>query len=349
MNATAINNATITFTKKTTGIAKAKVLILGDYGVGKTHYALTFPEPLVIDTENALGFFRNRFDFMDAHTRSYDEINQLMDQAIAKRIPGETLVIDSITSIYKALQEAHPDDVFYKIITKKFTKLIDKLYGKIPMHVVMTAWEKPEYAAEGTIIPGRKNPIGEDERVVTGYTIEANRKALFAFDFVFRIVIDKNTKRRYAVVLKSRSDRWTVGDEIENPSFADFEGILTGDKFAPIMTNEEAAEIDVAAEEREAAAVRVVQAMAKEIKNDEATVHPFGSDSHIKQLIKRYNNLAPEIEKIKDITIGAWIRQQGIAYETSLSDDQRKTVVEKIEAMIVKVEKPKTENIEVAA
>ena len=43
----------ITFTEETDGVAYAKVLILGDSGVGKTHFGLTFPEPLAIDTENA--------------------------------------------------------------------------------------------------------------------------------------------------------------------------------------------------------------------------------------------------------------------------------------------------------
>ena len=319
----------ITFTKKPAENAKAKVLVLGDYGVGKTHYGLTFPEPLVIDTENALGFFRNRFDFQDAHTRSYDEINQLMDQAIAQGINGKTLIVDSITSIYKALQEAHPDDPFMKITTKKFTKLIDKLYGKVPMHVVMTAWEKPEYAAEGTKIPGRDKPIEEGERVITGYTVEANRKALFAFDFVFRLVVDKQTKRRYAVVLKSRSDKWQIGDEIENPSFADFDGILTGDKFTPIMTNDEAALIDLAAEKQE----KIAEQVAKTKNENTNEVVIPGSIEHIRTLIGEYNLISST--PIRGITPSNWLRQQGFLFgEEGMNDDQKKQAVDLIQNMI---------------
>ena len=320
----------ITFTKKPAGTAKAKVLIMGDYGVGKTHYGLTFPEPLVIDTENALGLFRNRFDFADAHTRSYDEINQLMEQAIANRVPGKTLIVDSITSVYKALQEAHPVDPFMKNTTKKFNKLIDKLYGKVPMHVVMTAWEKAEYAAEGSKIPGRDKVVQEGERIVVGYKVDANQKALFAFDFVFRLVVDSITNRRYAVVLKSRSDKWKKGDEIENPSFADFEGILNGEQFTPIMLNEEAAEIDIAADEREAAAERVVAAT---VKDNSAPVH--GSDEHIKKLIQDYNLIAEE--PIRGMSVTNYLRNQGFEIgESGLTEEQREKVIALFEGMIAK-------------
>ena len=52
----------------------AKILVIGDAGAGKTHFGMTFPDPYFIDTEGGVGFFANRFQFKDVHTRSYADI-----------------------------------------------------------------------------------------------------------------------------------------------------------------------------------------------------------------------------------------------------------------------------------
>ena len=328
----------ITFTEGTGGIRYAKVLVLGDSGVGKTHFGLTFPEPLAIDSENALAFFEDRFKFKSARTRSYDEINQLMDQAINGRISGKTLVVDSITGVYKALQEAHPDDAFMKITSKKFNKLIDKLYGKVPMHVVMTAWEKAEYAAKGTKIPGTNEIVGKDDRIVLGYKADVNQKAIYAFDFVFRLMFDTRTKRRYAIVIKSRSNKWQIGEEIENPSFADFESIINVNaKFTPSMLNEEAAEIDLAAEKREEAAMKVAAATVKDVTEAPAS----GSREHIRSLLGDYNLIATE--KIKGIKATDWLRQQGFEFTDWLTVEDQPKAVALIEGMIAKEQERDTQ------
>lgn len=353
----------ITFESKPAGLAKIKVLIMGDSGVGKTHFGLTFPNPLVVDTENALPMFRNRFTFKEATTRSYSEINELMDQAIAKRVPGDTLIIDSLTSIYTALQDAHPNDPYMKTTTKKFRSLIDKLYGKVPMHVVMTAWEKPEYAPVGSIIEGTNEKVGKDDRVITGYKMDGNSKAIYAFDFVLRLQYDAKKRMRYATVVKSRSDKWKPGDVIQDPSWEDFKGLVSGLEFQPSMSNDEAAIIDNAADAKSKNAPQTTTlTVAPEKQKTLSSVPAFGGNTHIKELFRQYMENSLEREYTSELD---FLKKNKLVNERGTLDiggdlELRKSAVEKLQELIksqtskppvktedkAKVEDPKIEMLE---
>jgi len=97
-----------------------KVLIFGEPEVGKTHFALTFPEPIfVIDTEFGVAPLLSKEPFknkdirvfeacqLDVDTVEVDPIKSIeaVEQAITalQRVDKGTIVIDSATDIWQWL------------------------------------------------------------------------------------------------------------------------------------------------------------------------------------------------------------------------------------------------------
>jgi len=85
---------------------RAKVLLIGEAGSGKTHAALTFPNPAVIDAEGSVDWFADRFKFKAVATKSYSDVRDLIRSVREGHVPCETVVIDSLTTIYNGLINA---------------------------------------------------------------------------------------------------------------------------------------------------------------------------------------------------------------------------------------------------
>lgn len=277
----------ITFTEKPVRPLKIRLLLSGNAGTGKTWTSLGFPSPLVANTEGerALDPVRSLFKFKDANTRSVGEINELLDQIIAGKIEGETFVLDSGSRLWKAIQEDHPTDTYQKEINKEFGAVVDKMYEKVPIHVVVTAWEKVEYYSEGSVVPGRETPVQKDEKIVKEYHADAHKTLEHTFDFHVRMAFDESTETYYGTVLKARGDKWVRGQRIDNLSYKDFLGIIG-------ETAEAELEIETTVRERAAATV------AAETVKDNGEEPQRGSDKHVMQLLGVYNKLVPEEKRL---------------------------------------------------
>jgi hypothetical protein len=232
----------LTFQKVKPSARRAKVLLLGEAGSGKTHLALTFPKPAVIDAEGSINWFADRFDFVAVPTKSYQDVRAIIAQARTGAMPGETLVIDSLTSIYNGLLNAAATEredlrpLDWGRIKRKFSTLLDELYHTLPMHVVCIGWIKPEYAKAGDVVNGKT--VSSSDLIKTGETFDGDRKALYAFDFVIKMEVVKG--KYYGTVLKTRSGGLQTGARIENFSWKTIEPLLgQGENTYHGMTDEE--------------------------------------------------------------------------------------------------------------
>ena len=165
----------------------------------------------------------------------------LIKDVRAGRVACDTLVVDSITSIWNVIQRSFPDDRYFKIIKPKFRDFVDFLYEKLDKHVVMTAWEKELYAAPGTVVNGKT--VDAKDMVSIGKTLDADKKAMFGFDFVVRIFEERG--KRYGEVLKSRSHKLPKGTRIATsfddvPAWKIFEPLLSSVDFEERQTEAEA-------------------------------------------------------------------------------------------------------------
>ncbi len=219
--------------------ARAKVLLIGPAGAGKTHAALTFPKPAVIDAEGSIGWFKDRFAFDAVATKSYSDVRDLIRQVRANPSGYETIVIDSLTTVYNGLINVASQGR----IKRKFSQLLDELYYQLPMHVVCIGWIKAEYAKAGSVVGGKT--VKDNDMIVLGEQFDGDKKTEHAFDFIFKID-GNNGKKTRAVVLKSRSGQFAKGSVIEDFGWSTLAPLFSGrtETLKRGMTDEEQVSYD---------------------------------------------------------------------------------------------------------
>jgi GTPase SAR1 family protein len=235
-----------------------KILLFGDSGCGKTHFALqsTPGKILVFDAESGTDLFEGRkgFDFDywtdddGLKTASIRELNKAIDylETPEGRKQYETFVIDPISDIWDNIQAQRLDYKEEKTIekAKKYNKEIDlddknetevdsfnvkdwsdmkRIYKNmmlrlknLPQNIILIAREKEisETKPDGSIVR-----TGE-------YTYEAEKNTKYAVDFNVRLIFDEKTKKRYAVIAKTRSDEFEKSQRFDSPTFAIFDGLV---------------------------------------------------------------------------------------------------------------------------
>lgn len=169
--------------KATLNDACIKVLVWGESGSGKSRFALSAPNPLVIDLEGSTRLYANEFDFYKAEV---DESNtQAVNPAtLVKNIVNEinqneypdrkTLVIDPLTDLLDCIENICAE-AYQKQIGKKITdlnaiqktkwyayrketarKMLDKLKN-VPMNLILVARSKNMWDTKD----GKLQPVGQ--------------------------------------------------------------------------------------------------------------------------------------------------------------------------------------------
>lgn len=246
--------------KKASSLRKKplKILLFGDSSSGKTHFALqsTPSKILIFDAESGADLFEGKkgFDFNywtdddGLKTASIRELNRAIDylETPDGRKQFETFIIDPISDIWDNIQAQRLEYKDEKAIekAKKYNKPIDlddrneteleafnqkdwgdmkRIYKNmmlrlknLPQNVILIAREKEisETKPDGSIVR-----TGE-------YTYEAEKNTKYAVDFSVRLVFDEKTKKRYAVIAKTRSDEFEKAQRFDNPTFSMFESLV---------------------------------------------------------------------------------------------------------------------------
>ncbi len=137
------------------------VLAEGLQGAGKTHFAMTFPEPIfILDTENRADKVASKFAGVKPVYRkrisSFNEIRQTLVQKIFE-YPGGTIVIDSGSDLQmlaelEYLEEAKVEKVYPTYLWVRIWEKIDGMIATIRdrgFHCVITGRLRDEYIDDG--------------------------------------------------------------------------------------------------------------------------------------------------------------------------------------------------------
>lgn len=206
---------------KPTAIQKRfKAFFYGDAGAGKTTAAIQFPAPYLIDTEKGAEnsqYVKLLNDNGGAifQTVDFDEMVTEIKALLTEKHSYKTLVIDPLTTIYNDLLDkcaarlkAAANDKnatgtefgrHYGEANKEMKRLMQLLI-RLDMNVIVTSHAKKEYG---------------DNLVVLGNTFDCYKKLDYLFDLV--IEIQKNGKKRYGVIKKSRIEAF---EELERFEFS---------------------------------------------------------------------------------------------------------------------------------
>lgn len=202
-----------------------KMLVYGDWGTGKTSGALTFPNPIVIDTEGGVLPYAKDFQFSHAEAVTPDEIQAVLEEIAQMKHDG-TIIVDSITMTKSVTNDAlalekqrkvaaqnsrynttKSDDLTMQDWAKR-NQLLGRLYrtamGIAPFLIVISREKTLFYQGED----------GNEFPVAIGVAPDVDNKAPYEFDIVVRVYKEhtrhaktkKITKTEYkAVVEKIRA------------------------------------------------------------------------------------------------------------------------------------------------
>jgi len=250
-----------------------KLIVSGDTDAGKTHFGLTAPKPCIIDMEGNATLFKGRsytrtvngkettipFDFRILTTRSFGDTNGAVDFLLnnpAERAEsGETLVVDNLSLLWEALQEAYQIRIERKIaegltnrteadelqfgdwrtLKKPWKSLMRKLFN-LPMHVILLSRIDDEYEV-----------VGGSPRLTGRKKLDAEKKTKFFGTLHLHLDVDDSGVRTGTII----RDKWGIyqhGQQIEAPNFWTFEPLLQQtpppDRSPQMENEEEVAERD---------------------------------------------------------------------------------------------------------
>jgi hypothetical protein len=170
--------------KAVLGETFVKIMVWGEPGSGKSRFALSAPNPIVIDLEGSTRLYSNEFDFLVASVdKSNVDTNSpikltatILKEIIAGEYPDrKTLIIDPITDLLDCLETACANE-YEKIIGKNIDSLTavqkTKWYAyrrdksrnmlnqlkDIPMNLILVARSKTVWDKGAD---GKMQPIGQ--------------------------------------------------------------------------------------------------------------------------------------------------------------------------------------------
>jgi GTPase SAR1 family protein len=187
---------------------RAKILIYGGSGAGKTVLSLCFPRPIMLDLEKGSECYRSKIKNLQVIDTTKTEDFPAILEAIKKRADRETIIIDSMSEYWSALQSRWLDifllrnrgkgnkEDFYEMQPKDWSQvkgeLKDFLRGLLglDMNVICTARLKDLYSDEVML-----KKIGE--------TFDCERNLPYLFDTVVKI--EKSDSGHFVKVEKDRT------------------------------------------------------------------------------------------------------------------------------------------------
>lgn len=216
-----------------------KILVYGDTGTGKTSFALTFPKSLILDTEDGYEWYENTEKAKNmagiVRSQSFDDLDDLLDQLERDSSEYSTFVIDSETKIYENLQEALLD-VEERRARKKHRDELDanisqRSWGKIKQISLRLQNEKIRLASQGVNIVSVSQAAdvmenSGDTMVKVGEKPDMHKKAKYDYDIKLRLYIKDG--KYYGEVEKDRTDTYSVGTVLENPSYDNWKDRVEG-------------------------------------------------------------------------------------------------------------------------
>jgi hypothetical protein len=233
-----------------------KILLFGDSGTGKTHFALQASpgKTLIFDAEGGTDLFEGRkgfnFDYWTdddgLKTSSVRELNKAIDflETDEGRKTYDTFIIDPISDIYDNLQAQRIEykeerarekaEKFGREYVEKNEAELDsfnmKDWGDIK-RIYKNFMLRLKNLPQNIILIAREKEISETKPngdvVKTGeYTYEAEKNTKYAVDFAVRLIFDEKKQKRTAVITKTRSDGIEKGEVFENPTFAMFDEVV---------------------------------------------------------------------------------------------------------------------------
>ncbi len=208
-----------------------KILFWGPNGVGKTHTAMTWPDPVFVDREGGrAAHFRDRFHFMHFAPTSLSDVAAAFKELRAPSAPGKTVVTDSASAIYADLVVEHTSRTEngkyvtdWVTVNRRFGACLDFAFGVTAKNVIFTAHQATKLVRQG-----------RDFRA-DGLKFIGDEKFRYAFDYIFRLESKGDPRVAPPIfhVEKSAAPDLKVGQQIQGLDYARFIALTRQKKAEP--------------------------------------------------------------------------------------------------------------------
>ena len=231
-----------------------KVLGYGDFGTGKTTFALSFPKIAAIDSESGMSHYEDNPNIvLIANTSSAYDVEDAINEIEENADSIQTLVIDSETKIYDSMQTSAME-VEERRARKKNTEVEDSIisirgHGRIKLLNKRLQSMKIALSSKGINIVSiaQMDDIKEkrgENFVKIGEKPVMAKGVQYDYDIVLKLITETTAKGDLykALIEKDRTKVFKKGDIIENPSYDYwkdyFEGKLKLEKLPINYTND---------------------------------------------------------------------------------------------------------------
>lgn len=213
-----------------------KFLVYGDAGTGKTRFGLTFPNSVIIDSEDGYrAYLRKGSDLAKnvkgiVRTQSYSDVEKGIKELLRSKLKGiDTLIIDSETVIRENIEEA--------LMTVEEARARKANRDELDANLSQRSWGKIKYidnglknmkirlsSKGGNILSIAQQKDETDDNGNATHRPNMKRKAGHDYDVVLHFFVEDG--KFLAEVEKDRFEVFKKGEIIENPTFS-----MWGDKF----------------------------------------------------------------------------------------------------------------------
>jgi hypothetical protein len=216
----------------------SKILFWGPQGAGKTHTALSWPSPALVDVETRGRNFAARqqeFSFEHAEIGSLEQLAAVFKELRDGSMASETVVVDSASAIYYRFVEEHTKRTSsgsfvtdWVTVNRRFLACMNFAFSVAGKNVIFTA-----HAAT------KLERNGNDFRA-TGLKFVGDDRFRFAFDYIFRIEPKGDPAKVPAVfhVEKTASPHLKLGAAIQGLDYPKFCEITRGAALQPPAAGE---------------------------------------------------------------------------------------------------------------
>lgn len=238
------------FRKPAERVVGLKILAMGETGVGKSVFALSFPKAYALDAEAGLSHYENGVYGANllgiANTQDFNELQEAIEE-ISEMVEEEegsvqTLIVDSETKFFQNLTDASLT-VAEKQARKKGTDVNDasvsiRGYGRIKAVAQRLANMKIDLSAKGVNIVSIaqvsdiKQKVGENF-VKIGEKPVMQKGSEYDADICLKLFTETDLKgnvKYKAEILKDRTGVTKVGQIVDNPSYNTWKEYLEGKK-----------------------------------------------------------------------------------------------------------------------
>lgn len=213
-----------------------KVLAYGFEGTGKTLFALSFPDIILIDTEAGSTFYLGGKEGKSVkgvlRTQGYKKYEDALSEVARdwEKLEMQTLVTDSVTKIRQNLS-----DTIINVDIKR-NKRNGMADAELNSNLSMRSWGKIGEISKrhqnikidlsnnvNIVDIAQAREIKDDNQQVIDIRPDMDKSAPYDYDlklFLFTKKDSDGTMKFYARVDKDRTKKYQTGDIIENPSFA---------------------------------------------------------------------------------------------------------------------------------